>query len=326
MRTISKQGVLGVALLIAACQFGATANAQQWVMATPYPDSNFHTKNIRQFADDVKAATNGKLTINIHSRQSLVAMPQIKRAIQSGQAHLGEILLSAYGNEDPFFEVDGVPMIAPGFQNAKKLWEVSKPYVVQKFESQGLVPLFSVPWPPQGFYTKSPVNSLNDFKGVKFRAYNAVTARMAELMGAVPTTVQQAEVPQAFATGAVDAMVTSAATGVDVKAWDFAKYYYDVRVINNKNIVLVSKRALDALDPTTRQAVLKAAAQAEINGWIASEKTMEETTKKLAQEGMKVEAGSELMKQQLDKIGLEMSREWVKKAGANGEKMLQGMK
>lgn len=326
MSKITKQGVLGAALLIAACQFGSSATAQQWIMATPYPDSNFQTKNVRQFAEDVKVATNGKLTITIHSGQSLVAMPQIKRAIQSGQVQLGEILLSAYGNEDPFFEVDSVPMIAPGYVNAKKLWDASKPYVVQKFESQGLVPLYSVPWPPQGFYTKVPVNSLDDFKGVKIRAYNAVTARMAELMGAVPTTVQQAEVPQAFATGVVDAMLTSAATGVDVKAWDFAKYYYDVRVINNKNLVLVSKRALDSLEPSIREAVMKAAAQAEINGWIASEKTMDETTKKLALEGMKVEPGSELMRQQLDKIGIEMASEWATKAGVSGEKMLQGMK
>lgn len=326
MSRLIKKSFLNLSLLLGASTLAVAANAQQWVMATPYPDSNFHTKNIIQFAEDVKKATNGKLTITIHSGQSLVTMPQIKRAIQSGQVQLGEILLSAYGNEDPFFEVDGVPMIAPGFKKAKQLWDASKPYVVQKFEAQGLVPLFSVPWPPQGFYTKVPVNSLDDFKGVKFRAYNAVTARMAELMGAIPTTVQQTEVPQAFATGVVDAMLTSAPTGVDVKAWDFSKYYYDVRVINNKNIVLVSRKALDSLDANTRQAVLAAAAEAETRGWISSEKTMDETTQKLAANGIKVEAGSELMRQQLDKIGIEMANEWLKKAGPDGQKMLQQMK
>jgi len=321
-----KANLVAASIFLVASQFPTISHAQQWVMATPYPDTNFHTKNIKQFADNVKTATNGKLTITIHSGGSLVAMPQMKRALQSGQIQVGEILLSAYGNEDPFFEVDGVPMIAPGYEKAKILWDASKPYVVKKFESQGLVPLFSVPWPPQGFFTKAPINSLTDLKGVKFRSYNAVTARMAELIGAIPTTVQQAEVPQAFATGVVDAMVTSAATGVDVKAWDFSKYYYDVRVINNKNLVLVSKRAMDALDPASRQAVLKAAAEAEAAGWAASQKTMDETTKKLAQEGMKVETGSEQMRQQLDKIGVEMSREWLKKAGPDGEKMLQGMR
>lgn len=321
-----KRGFLGKlrsGLAIAVAMVSAPTWAQQWVMATPYPDTNFHTQNIKQFADEIKAATGGKLVITIHSNQSLVPMPQIKRAVQSGQAQLGEILLSAYGNEDPFFEVDGVPMLSPGFDNAKKLWEATKPYVEKRFRSQGVVPLFSVPWPPQGLYTKKPITSLADLKGMKFRAYNAVTARMAELVGAVPTTVQQAEVPQAFATGVVDSMVTSGATGVDTKAWDFSKYYYDLRVINNKNVVLVSQRAMEALDPAVRTAVMEAAAKAEVRGWAASARTMDETTKRLAAEGLKVEAPTPALRAELQKLGDTMAAEWIKRAGAEGEAMLK---
>jgi TRAP-type C4-dicarboxylate transport system substrate-binding protein len=316
-------GSLRTALALAAATVAAPVWAQQWVMATPYPDTNFHTQNIKQFAEDVKAATGGKLVITLHTNASLVPMPQIKRAVQSGQAQMGEILLSAYGNEDPFFEVDGVPMLSPGFDNAKKLWAASKPYVEKRFRAQGVVPLFSVPWPPQGLYTKKPITSLTDLKGMKFRAYNAVTARMAELVGAVPITVQQAEVPQAFATGVVDSMVTSGATGVDTKAWDFSKYYYDMRVINNKNVVLVSQKALEALEPAVRTAVLDAAAKAETRGWAASERTMDETTKRLAAEGLKVETPTPALRAELQKLGETMAAEWIKRAGPEGEAMLK---
>ena len=293
------------------------------IMATPYPDKNFHTVNILKFVDEVKQATGGKLAITVHTNQSLVQMPQIKRAIMAGQVHMGEILLSAYGNEDPFFEVDGVPMLSPGYDNAKKLWDASRPLVEKRFRAQGIVPLFSVPWPPQGFYTAKPVKSIAEFKGWKFRAYNAVTSRMAELMGATPTIVQQAEVPQAFATSTVEAMVTSAPTGVDTKAWEFSKFYYDVRVINNKNIVLVSQKALDGLDAATRTAVLDAARRAETRGWAESQKVMEETTKRLADQGMKVEPPSAAMRAELDKIGETMIAEWTKRAGAEGQAMLK---
>ena len=311
----------GLALVAAGASF--SASAQQWIMATPYPDSNFHTQNIKQFVEDVKSSTGGKLTIIVHGNQTLFTMPQIKRAVQGGQVMLGEILLSAYGNEDPFFEVDGVPMLSPGFDSARKLWVASKPYVEKRFRAQGIVPLYTVPWPPQGFYTKKPIASLADLKGTKFRAYNAVTARMAELFGAVPTTVQQAEVSQAFITGMVEAMLTSAPTGVDTKAWDFSKYYYDVRVINNKNIVIASQKALDALDPAVRTAVLAAAARAETRGWALSEKTMDETTKRLAAEGLKVEAATPAVRAELQKLGETMAAEWVKRAGAEGEAMLK---
>lgn len=297
--------------------------AQQWAMASAYPETNFHTQNIKQFIDDVKAATGGKLVITLHPNQSLVPMPQIKRAIQSGQIQLGEILLSAYGNEDPFFEVDGVPMLSPGYDNAKKLWSATRPYIEKRFRAQGLIPLFSVVWPSQGIYTKKPIASLNDLKGVKFRSYNPATARMAELIGAVPTTVQQAELAQAFATGIVDSMVTSAFTGVETKAWDFVNYYYDVRVINNKNVVLVSEKAFSGLDPATRDAVMRAASVAETRGWAASEKAMNEMTARLAAGGVKVVPPTPALQAELAAIGDRMVADWVKKAGTDGDLLLK---
>ncbi len=315
--------LLGSLLGIAALVLPHKSQAQQWMMATPYPETNFHTQNIKTFIEDVKTATGGKLVIALHANQTLFPMPEIKRAVRSGQAQMGEILLSAYGNEDPFFEVDGIPMIAPGYAKAKALWLASKPMIEKRFADQGLKPLFSVPWPPQGFYTKKPIETLSDLKGVKFRAYNVVTARMAEIIGAIPVTVQQAEVPQAFTTGMVSSMLTSAPTGVDTKAWEFSSFYYNVEVINNKNIVMVSQKALDALDAATRQAVLEAAAKAELRGWALSEKVMAETTQTLAKQGLKVEPGSAALKLELDKLGATMTAEWAKRAGPEGAAMLK---
>jgi len=315
--------VLGVGIVGIAGGGSSAVFAQKWSMASAYPETNFQTENIKQFIDDIKGATNGKLVITLHSNQSLVKMPQIKRAIQTDQVQLGEILLSAYGNEDPFFEVDGVPMLSQGYENAKKLWTATKPYIEKRFRAQGLVPLFSVAWPSQGIYTKKPINSLSDLKGVKFRSYNPMTARMAELIGAIPTTVQQAEVAQAFATGIVESMVTSAMTGVETQAWDFLSSYYDVRVINNKNIVLANERAFNALDKATRAAVLDAAAKAEARGWAASQKLMEAKTGELAAKGVKVVPPSPALQAELNKVGDAMTAEWVKRAGPEGEKMLK---
>ena len=54
----------------------------------------------RAFANDVKAATGGKLQITVHPNASLFKAPEIKRAVQTGQAQMGEILLSIHENED----------------------------------------------------------------------------------------------------------------------------------------------------------------------------------------------------------------------------------
>ena len=312
--------------LIAAASLamaGSAASAQTvWNMATAYKDDNFHTQNIAMFAEDVEEMTGGELRIVLHTNASLLKMPEIKRGIQTGQVQAGEILLSAYGSEDPFFEVDGIPFLSQGQMTAWQVYELTLPYIAEKLDEQGLMPLYSVPWQGQGLYAQKPINSARDFEGVKFRAYNALTARLAELMGAIPTTVQSAEVPQAFATGVVSAMVTSATTGNDTKAWDFTTHFYDVNAMNNKNMVIVNRDAFESLSDEAQAAVLAAAAKAEARGWVMSNALQAGLTANLAANGMTVSPPGEQLLEELKAIGRQMVDEWLEKAGDRGAEFI----
>src|ERR1043165_7925174 len=275
----------------------------KWDMPTPYPAANFHTENIAQFAADVDKATNGKLKITVHSNASLFKANEIKRAVQGGQAQIGEILISGYSNEDPLYGVDSVPFLATSYADAAKLWKASKKAIEDRFAKQGLMVLYSVPWPPQGIYSTKPLNSVADMKGLKMRSYNPYTSRIAELAGAQPVTIQAAELAQAMATGAVNANITSGATGYDTKAWEVVKNYYDTQAWLPKNIVFVNKAAFDALDKTTQQAILKAAADAEARGWKTSEEKTAWYVDQLAKNGMNVAQPSAQLKGDFQKIG-----------------------
>jgi TRAP-type transport system periplasmic protein len=296
-----------------------TAAAETWDMPTPYPDANLHTVTVRQFAEEVKAATAGKIQITVHSNGSLVKHPEIKRAVQSGQAQLGEVLISSWANEDPLYGLDSVPFLASDFATSRKLYDVSKTYLEKKLERQRLKLLYSIPWPPQGLYVKQEIASVDDLKGQKFRAYNPATTRIAELTGAVPTKIEAAEVAQAFGTGIVTAMITSAATGVDTKAWDFVKVYYDVQAWLPRNMVFISKEVWDGLDADSRKAVEQAAAKAEASGWAEWEKKTADLNKALADNGMKVLTPSGTIKDGFAALGKTMTDEWMKAAGADGE-------
>src|SRR4051812_361885 len=255
-------GALGLAALCAT----TPALAQtKWVMATPYAE-NFHTANIRLFIADVEKATEGRLAIQLHNNASLLPMSQIKRGVETSQAQLGEMLLSAYANEDPFFEVDGVPFLAWTWPQAEALNLATEPYVRARLERQGLTLLYMVHWDAQGFYARTELRSVADLRGTRFRAYNNVTARMAELMGATPVTVQAAEVSQAFATNVIQSMFTSAQTGVNVTAWDFTRYWYNVGGMRTRNAVFANRAAMAALDAPSRAALLAAAATAAERG------------------------------------------------------------
>jgi TRAP-type C4-dicarboxylate transport system substrate-binding protein len=305
------------ALSIAFC---AAASAQtKWDMPTPYPPTNFHTENIARFVADVEKATGGKLVITVHSNASLFKAPEIKRAVQGGQAQMGEILISGYSNEDPIFGVDSVPFLATSYADAAKLWKASRKALEERFAKQGLMILYSVPWPPQGIYSSKPIGSIADMKGLKMRTYNPYTSRIAELAGAQPVTIQVAELAQAFATGAVNANITSGATGYDTKAWEVVKNYYDTQAWLPKNIVFVNKAAFDALDKASQSAVLKAAADAEARGWKTSEEKNKWYLAELAKNGMNVSDPSPQLKADFRKIGDTMTAEWMKTAGADGQ-------
>ena len=314
-------GVLCAALLAGAPM--AAQAADQWDMPTPYPEGNFHTQNVKLFADDVKKLSSGKLELIVHSGASLFKMPEIKRAVRSGQAPIGEILLSAYGNDNPIFEVDGIPFLAAGYDNAQKLWDAQRPILSDILAEEGLMVLYAVPWPGQALYSKSEVQSLADMKGVKFRAYNAATSRLAELMGAVPTTVQYSEVPQAFATGVVTAMLTSATTGVDVQSWDFLQYHYTTDAMHPKNAVLLNRAAFEGLDEDVQDALLKAAANAEARGWKMSMESAAAATQALQDNGMDVVPPSSDLSSELQGVGETMTDEWLAKAGDSGKKLVE---
>src|SRR5262245_4048479 len=202
--------MLRIAIGVAAASLATAAFAQaKWDLPTAYPATNFHTENIQQFANDVEKASGGKLKINVHANASLFKAPEIKRAVQGGQAQLGEILLVNFSNEDPMYEIDGIPFLATSYAEANKLARASRKAVEDRLGKQGMTVLYTVPWPPQGIYSKKMLNSGADMKGLKWRAYSPATAKIAELVNAQPVTIQAAELPQALATGVVDSYMSS---------------------------------------------------------------------------------------------------------------------
>ncbi len=301
------------------------ALAAKWDMPTPYADGVHHTQNDRAFAADVGQATQGQLEIVVHSGASLFKHPEIYRAVRSGQVPIGELFMGLLGNDDPIFKLDNIPFLASDFDSAKKLWEASRPAVEQHLAKDGLMLLYAVPWPPQGFYTKKAAASVTDFKGLKMRAYSPTTSRLAVLLGAQPTTVQTPEIPQAFSTGIVDAMVTSPTTGVSSQAWDFVGYYTDTQAWIPKNMVIVNARAFKRLPESAQTALLEQAKKAEARGWEMARAETVEKTKVLSEKGMQVSVPTAQFKSELRAVGKTMSEEWAKEAGAPGATILKAM-
>ena len=316
---------IGVRLALAGAiaAMASTAMAQtKWDLPAAYPATNFHTVNMQRFADAVKARTGGKLLITIHPGGALFKAPDIKRAVQTGQAQIGEILISNFENEDPVYGLDVVPFLATSYPDAKKLWTVQKPALEKKLAAQGMISLFVVPWPPQGLYAKKEITQLSDMKGLKFRAYNRGTSRIAELTARSRSPSRPPSSARRWPRqGRLVHLV--GATGVDPKVWEQLTHFYDTQAWLPKDMVLVSKAAFDKLDEATRKIVLEEAAKAEIAGWAESEKLAKGFLVTLAKNGMKVSPPSAKLAAEYKELGKKLTDEWLQKAGAEGKALVE---
>lgn len=286
------------------------APAEEWLMVSGYPDSNFHTKNIRMFIDEIDKGTGGKLKITLNSNDTLIKLDAIKRAVQSGQIPIGEIRPGVYGNEDPMYILAGLPFIAPDYASAWLLKDLQKPYFDAIFEKAGMKILYYAPWPGQGFYTKFAVTKTADFKGRKLRIYSTATQKMGEMLGFNATILPFAEIPQAFSTGLIEALFTSPQTGIDIQAWDNTSNFTYAGAILSKNAVIVNLKAWQKLPAEVQAVVLQAAKAAEIRGWEMSADTTKEQIKTLREHGMTTANAPDSVIADMKKIGKAMMEDW----------------
>lgn len=316
---------LWIKLVVLIAFLASAQAAEKWNMPTPYGDTVHHTQNVKIFAEEIAKKTSKDLTIVVHSGASLFKHPEIYRAVRTGQVPIGELFMGLLGNENAIFKADNIPFMASSFGEARKLWKATKPYVEQHLKKDGLMLLYVVPWPPQGFYTKNAISSVGDLKGLKMRAYSPTTSRLAVLLKAVPTTVQTPEIPQAFSTGIIQAMVTSPSTGVSSGAWDFVNYYTDTQAWIPKNMIVVNVKSFRKLNKKSQSAILAAARSAETRGWELAEKETSAKTQTLRDNGMKVSSPSQRFQRELKTIGGVMADEWAKELKA-GKSILKELK
>jgi TRAP-type C4-dicarboxylate transport system substrate-binding protein len=317
-------------LAFAAAAIALAADVAQaqvkWTLPSAYPADNFHSENLSAFAKDLADVTGGKLTVNVYPNASLFPATAIKSAVRIGQAQVGEVLISLHDNEEPVFGIDVVPFLASSYDEARKLWAASRPAIERKLAAQGLMVLFAVPWPPQGIYANKEINTVADMRGLSWRVYNAGTERIAQVVGAYPVTIQAADLRQALATGLINAFMTSLATGYDSKAWETMSYFYDTQAWIPKNVTFVNKAAFDQLEKPIQESVLRVAAAAEARGWWRSQDRTKWYGEQLAARGMKVLPPSPALKAGLQQVGEQLTGEWLLKAGADGQAVIDAYK
>lgn len=306
-----------VTLLLLACASRSAIAQVTWKLATGYRAESFHTQNIQSFAAEVAKTTDGALKIDVHPGNSLVALNDVRQAVQDGRVDAGETIMTSMVKDLSLAGADSVPFVVGSYADARRLWALQRPTMERLLAQRGLKLLYSVPWPPQGLYSKRPIADAKDFRGSNMRTYNDTTVRIAQFLGATPVNVAMVDVGKALADGRVDSMITSAVTGVENRVWDHVRYYYEINAWYPKNIVMVNQKRFDALSKEAKAALMRAAERAELRGWNASERAAQESVETLRRNGVKIGATPPGLEREIQRIGERFSSEWVKAVGAD---------
>lgn len=318
LKTKIKISLTASALALSA----AAASAESWDMPMAYAATNFHSEMGVVFADKVRDYTGGEIDITVHPGGSLFKGGEIKRAVQTGQAPIGERFMSAHANEAPLLGWDNLPFVATTYADNDKLWQAAKDRVNAQLSDLNLVALYTCPWPGQGFYFNKEVNSSEDTQGVKFRSYNTATATFAEELGMIPVQIEAAELSQALATGVAESFISSGSTGYDRKVWEHLTHYYKVNAWLPRNYVMVNKQVWEGLSAETQGQIQQAADETGAACAAKSEELANWYFEQLAGNGMAVtDAGPDFLAE-LQEIGAKMTADWIAAAGEDGQAIL----
>ena len=289
-----------------------------------YSDSLFHTQNLKQFAQQVGTLSQGAVQIDVVSNSKLMPMKEVMPALSKGDLAMGEIFMSNFSQQYPLFAIDSLPFIVRNSDDAKRLWNATRPPIEALLKKQGIRLLYAAPWPGQGLFAHNPINRLADLKGLKFRVNNEATVFISDMSGASSVDIAANNLLKAIQNGQVDVMVTSSTTGVDSQAWNAMGTFMDVHAWIPKNLILFSEQHWAKLPEPTKKAIETSAKQAEERGWQLAKDADDAAQKVLAGHGVKILPPSYELRRELNSVGEKFARGWAKNAGVDSSSALIG--
>ncbi|AZG06793.1 C4-dicarboxylate ABC transporter substrate-binding protein [Pigmentiphaga sp. H8] len=276
---------------IAAMALGGSALAQTRLdMAIAWPPGNFHTKNAVAFAEAVDKATGGQVKITVHAGGVLgLKGPEALRAVRDGIVPMAEFNAPQQVGDAPLFALETQPYLVGDYRQLRVLHDIMLPEYDKVLARFGQKRLYMTPWPDQYLFTRKPVASTPDVKGMKVRVTDRVTSELIKHVGMSPVQMTFADMMPALASGGLDGVTTSASTAVDSRFWEFLKHAYKTNHVWSSNVATINLAAWKKLTAAQRDAIEKVARDLEPAFWKASQEDDAKSLAVLREHGMQVE-------------------------------------
>ena len=321
---LSTAAVVSATLLSASLTTTALAETE-WDLPLAWPDGNFHVENAKTFAKVVGQVTGGKVTINIHPGGSLgFKGPEMLNAVGDGLVPVGEMLLNQQVGERKILGLETQPYLIEDLDQLAVFHKHFRPAIERVAAEYNQRILYVVPWPRQYVYTKVEAKGVADLAGIKIRTYNSTTTEMFNRIGMTSVQLPWGEVVPSLATGTIDAVTTSASSGVDGKFWEFLTHIYPTSHVWSSNMVSVNLDAWNALTDGQRDAIEAAARMLEPVFWQVSKAEDAAKSKILNERGLAMGHVSAAMLGDMQAATEPMLAEALAELGDEGQAIIDG--
>lgn len=318
---IKGTSVLALSALVAT---GAVADTVKWDLANEYGKSSIMGVGDEVFIQEVEAASDGQIRITAHYDGSIGYRSADQfDAVGSGAIEIADTVMGAVSGIEPIFLLSSLPFIAGSGEDARLLWEVARPTYEEAFERNNQVLLWATPWPPSGIWANHPVTSQEDMDGLRIRAWDASGVRTMGNAGATAIQVSWADTVPQLASGAIEAVLTSADGGVSVKFWEFLDHFTAVNYSMALNMTHMNRDVFDSLTDEQRQIVLDAAQAAEDASWEELSIRVEQNYADMRENDVTIiEEISPEFREALLEAGQQVYEDWLARTGDEGQEVL----
>ncbi len=275
-----------------------------------YGASNFHTKGAVKFAALVKNYSKGSVNITIHAGSSLVKGNPLK-AVKDGTVAMTDMFIPFTSGGGKVFGISALPFIANSYDDAYKLYQISKKAYSKTAKKWNQKFLYSVTWPASGFYSNKKMTSISDFKGIKTRTYDKNSASFVNQAGGNAVALPWGEVYSALRTNMVNSVVTSSSSGKDGKFWEVLSHFTKIKYAYPLQTVSINLDYWNILTKAQQNAILKAAKEIEKIQWKAVKLEDKNAQKIMSENGMKINEASSNLKKELDKIASNLLEKYL---------------
>jgi len=229
-------------------------------LAETHPQDYPTTKGDYEFARLVKERTNGRIVVEVYHSKQLGEEAAVIEQVQLGAIDMTRVSISAVSSFVRDLDAFQLPYL---YRDAAHMWKVlDGPIGDEILKKHEAVNFVGVGWFESGsrnFYTKKPVKTVEDLKGMKIRVQQApLMVGMVQALGAVATPLPYGEVYSALQTGVVDGAENNWPSYLTTSHFEVAKYWISDEHTRVPEITVGSKKIFDKLSPEDRAIILKA--------------------------------------------------------------------